>query len=125
MGAFVQAVFIISIAQIAVVLGIGIISGQVLPSILGGFYAKTNEVSRTVITALSIFPIANFLTAYGYGHYNPAWIAPMILGTAVLANVAFAFFVMQGKLSFQLVLATMAVMVSCMWVSHLLQKTTA
>ena len=110
------------VAQAMIVSAVGLISGQFLPQTLAPFYAATNSLGRTVITAVTLFPLGNFLIAYAFGHYNPAYVAPLVLVFAVLCNVAFAFLVMGGKFSWQLGLAVCAVMASCAWVSLLLQQ---
>ena len=112
---------IMLVAQACILSGVGLISGQLLPSAMAGFYKATTMLGRTAIASVTMFAVANYLVAYSYGHFSPAWVAPVLIAATVLANTVFALLVMQRGLSWQIALATLAVMLSCVWASRVLQ----
>ena len=116
-----QSIFTLA-AQGLIVSGVFFISAQFLPQVLASLYASTGMVTRTVMTAVTIFPLANFMMAYAFRHFGPSFAAPAMLASAVLVNIAFSALALQSKLSAQLFLATVVVMAGCVWVSLLLQQ---
>lgn len=119
---FLKASLCILAAQAIIMTGVGVISAHVMPVTLASFYAATNAVARTVITALLVFPVANYLTAYAYSHFHAAMVAPLIFVTAVFANIVFSVFVLKAQTDWRLALATLLVMASSAWVGVLLSR---
>ncbi len=109
-------------AQSLILTGVFFISGQIFPGLLGGFYGKTSEISRTVMASALIFPFGNFLTGYAMSHFSPALVTPVMAASAILMQIAFTIAVIGYKPPLWIIPATLLTMAGCVWVSLLLSK---
>ena len=117
-----KCAMVLLFTQVVFMTGTFFISGQLLPSLMLGFYAYSTPLIRTVIAALLIFPVGNFMFAYAYAHFNPAWVTPMSTTAFVLISISFTVLLLGTRLSFWIVPATLMVVAGCTWVSILLEK---
>ena len=116
----IKCLMVLLFTQVVFLIGTFFISGQLLPSLMPSFYSHSTPLIRTVIAAIFIFPIGNFMFAYAYAHFNPAWVTPMSTTAFVLVSISFTALLLGARLSFWIVPATLTVIIGCFWVSILL-----
>lgn len=109
-------------AQGIITCGVYFISGMFMPHIFGGLYAATGATARLVIALITAFSIGNVLMAYAFAHFSPALTAPLTIFSIVLMQIGFAVWIFKLHPSPWLLLATLAVALSCTWVSLLLNQ---
>lgn len=112
---------IVFAAQGMIMCGVYFIGGLLLPNLLAPVYANVGATGRLVIGLISVFTIGNILMAHAFEHYPPSLSAPVTIFAIVVLQIFFAVVIFKIHPSPWLILATMAVAASCVWVSMLLQ----
>lgn len=120
---FVKAMLVVVAAQVAIMMGIFFISAQLFPQALAGLYAAVPSAFwRTVMASIIIFPLGNWAMGYAYGHFNPAIVGPLMIGSMVVVNMAFTMAILGVRPSPAIIAAIGLLAAGGIWASLLLQQ---
>lgn len=122
MGEAVRAFLLAFAGQTIAMVGIFFISGQILPKLLAPVYDMTNQIGRTVLAGVLIFPFGNYIMGYAFDRFGPAVVSPAMFAALTLTTVVMTILILGTRPSLWIIPATALVMASCVWVSLLLQQ---
>ena len=122
MAVLVKLMPLLLMAFVAIYCGVFFISGQLLPSLLGGIYAATGLMGRTFIAVIIFTFLGNLLVGYSYAHFSPALVTPASVVATIAVQIAMTVLILGIKPSPMLIPASLVVIAGCVWVNLLLQK---
>ncbi|MFH1158359.1 MAG: hypothetical protein V1721_05685 [Pseudomonadota bacterium] len=122
MPELIKCAILVFLTQAVFMVSVFFVSGQMLPSLMSGFYAHTGMLSRTAIASVVFLPLGNFMFACAYALFSPAWVSPMAVTSFVLLSILFTVLLLGVRPSLWIVPATLTVIAGCIWVSILLEK---
>jgi drug/metabolite transporter (DMT)-like permease len=108
-------------SQFIIVASVFFMSGKIAPQLLSSVYDHTSLLSRTVITALTTMPLANYMISYAYQHFNPGLVTPINLTAVIIMQVVLTLAVLQLKPNPMLIPAVALIIVGALWSYHLLK----
>ena len=98
---------------------IALINGQLLPSILGGFYeAVPSPFIRTLIGCVTLILAANYIIAKGYMYGGQAYGGPLYVMSVITCMVLMALLVDHLSWNWHLTGGMVVLSLGALWVVH-------
>lgn len=98
---------------------IALINGQLLPSLLGGFYeAVPSPLLRTLISCVTLVLAANYVIAKGYMFGGQAYGGPLYVLCVIICMIAMALLVDNLSWNWHLTGGLLVLCTGALWVVH-------
>ncbi len=110
----------IFLVQMLINAGVFMMAGQLLPQMLGGFYAKVGVGARGLLGMAVFFMPANYLLSYCYRVFDPAAVTSINIFMATVIMIGMTALVIGSRLSWMMLPAAAVTIAGCLWLYSLL-----